>query len=87
MRKVVYAKLQGTDAFIPGFGAFGTTLGGEGPKSKTYEVVMFESGDKLLLNLTRNGQTYRAFVPLTNVQIALYADEEPPKSDNAKQVA
>lgn len=87
MRKVSYAKLQGTDAFIPGFGAFGTTLGGPKAHQQNFSVDMFEDGDKLVLTLTRHGEnkTYHAFVPLTNVQIAMYAEETPPKL--VKQVA
>ncbi len=76
MRKVKYARLQGTEAFLPEFGIFGTTLGDPNKKAN-YAVEMFEDGDKLLLKLTRAGKTVEAFVPLTNVQIAQYEDEAP----------
>lgn len=83
MRKVAYAKLQGSEAFLPGVGAFGTTLvAGKGDGRKTIkDLEIFEDGDKLLLRCKDDtGQVCEAFVPITNVQIARYAVEAPKKA-------
>lgn len=65
-REVVYAKLQGTDAFIPGLGGLGNTLP---PTMKALKLKMYEVGDRLLIEV--NGK--KAFIPLTNVQVGVYA--------------
>lgn len=96
MRKVVYAKLQGTDAFIPGVGGLGTTLP---PNNKSIGLEMYDVGDKLLLRISSKGSGQRlnpgepgvkngvleAFVPITNVQVAVYA--EPLEKSDGKQKA
>lgn len=85
MRKVVtYAKLQNTDAFIPGIGGLGNTLP---PSHKSLDLKMYEDTDepgKLFVEATFKGLTTKAGVPLGNVQIMVYAPEAPKKEKEAK---
>lgn len=73
MREIKYAKLQGTNAFTPESGPLGDTLP---PTNKTVDLKMFDMGDKLLLRMKWKGKPIEAFIPMTNVQIAVYAEPE-----------
>lgn len=77
MKRVTYAKLQGTDAFIPGIGGVGTTLPPTGKTLK--DLKMFDNGEGILIIQLKGavGQPIEAGVPLTNVQILVYANESP----------
>lgn len=82
MRKIKYVKLQGSEAFIPGFGSFGTTLcwGRQQGGSKTFDLEIYENGDKLIIKGIRGNLKTEAFVPITNVQIAEYFEESATKA-------
>lgn len=66
-RQATYAKLHGTDAFIPGLGGLGNTL----PPTKSFkDFKMFWTGDCLYLEMIAlTGVKYEAAVPAANVQV------------------
>lgn len=93
MRKVSFAKLQGTECFIPAFGTWGSTLDVKLNNSKPRMIggspvlyELFRDGECLLLRIQHSGKITEAIVPLTNVQIAVYDEAEGPKEKTVAQV-
>lgn len=77
MRKqVIYAKLHGGDAFVPGLGAIGNTLDPTNKVvgSKTMDMTLYYTDYGLEWSLFRNGKRYEGVFPHANVQIAVYAE-------------
>lgn len=69
MKRAVYAKLQGTDAFVPGLGGLGTTLPPANKSFKEFEMY-WSAGDALYVNITSlHNIKYEAVIPSANVQI------------------
>lgn len=74
MRKTItYAKLHGTDAFIPEVGGLGTTLP---PVNKTMELKMYAGTNGLELVIAYKGHPIECLIPWANVQICKYGPME-----------
>lgn len=72
-RKVVYARLQNTDAHIPGLGSLGNVLP---PKHKTFDLDMECTEHLLFVKIKDKFKVYEAVIPMTNVQIALLGEKD-----------
>lgn len=78
-RKVVYARLQAGDAFIPGIGNLAkTSTLNSGEVVRGVRLEMYDLGDKgLEINIVRAGkETLVSGIPSANIQIVLYANED-----------
>lgn len=72
-RKITYAKLQNTDAFVPTIGALGSTLP---PLNKSFPITMVHTEAGLYVNVS-NGKA-EVIVPWGNVQLAVYDRDTKP---------
>ena len=70
-RYIKYAKLQGTDAFVPGIGGLGTTLPVVNKSFKTFSMYIDSEFPNFM---TVEMNTTVALVPLTNIQIAVFTE-------------
>lgn len=68
-RKVAYAKLHGTEAFIPGVGQIGSTLP---PTNKSMELTMYYTELGLEYTIQHGGKRYEGAFPSANLQIVVY---------------
>ena len=77
MKQVTYAKLHGTDAFVPGFGNIGTTLDGVGGNvgGKRVELGLWYSTLGLEFSIGHNGKLYQGVFPHANVQLAVFTND------------
>jgi hypothetical protein len=82
MRKVKYARLQSTDAFVPGIGGLGPRLPIE---NKTFQKFEMDTDNRVLLvRFVQRNVLTEALIPLTNVQILVLENEENPPTSNNK---
>ena len=72
-RRVAYAKLHDTDAFIPGVGGLGNTLP---PTSKNLNMTMWrENGGDLEFEILLGGRKIEGAIPAATVKVVTYVSE------------
>lgn len=74
-RRIVHLQLHSANCFFPGIGQLENTLP---PSRKSMPgLMMYDQGDKVLLVIPGPNGTSEGFIPITNVQCALYEAEAP----------
>lgn len=83
-RLIKFAKLHGTNCFVPGIGDLGSTFP---PKDKTFaSFSMYIENDKLWIDLSqRDGRKHSVFVPIANVQVGEASEPTLPEPKETEQ--